>query len=661
MDTTEIPMNPLQEYAEALPERIKQTGSDVENPVKVFLKAGNLKVIYTNGALRYISAENQEIIRMIYAALRDRNWLTIAPRILDEKIEQGENSFLITLKCHYAEGEISFNADYIIEGKADNTIVFIMEGFAIESFEKNRIGLCVLHPIEEYAGRNCVIEHNNGSTEQSVFPEEICPYQVFSDIKSMKWTADKVHCRLDFEGDVFETEDQRNWTDASFKTYSTPLSIPYPSLIEKGTRIYQKVSLTVKGSFNIPKESSDKIIVKLFPEESFRLPSIGICQASRSNPLTESEIRIIRALKFDHYRVDLHLYQNGWQFKAERGCQEASDLGYQLELALFFDDDKLQQINNFKDWYSRRRLSVASILLYHKSLPSTPDNLAREIIPVLKGKNPDVRIATGTNANFAQINRNRPGDTGNDNICYSVQPQEHASDNMTLVENLKAQEYSVRSARSFAGNKEIIISPVNIQRRFNASNSLVELPWTETDIPPQVDSRIMSLFGACWTMGSLKYLCEAGAESLTYYETVGERGIIQGEYDSRWPLQFQTVKGMIFPVYHVFRFLLSNKNLNVIRSISSRPLIADCLTLTDGKQARLLLVNFTESRQSVRLDCCSGLFRVRTLSSFSFSEAASNSRWTGIENEKTIKSQNTFEIDPYSINYIEGWRRRRFQ
>src|SRR4030043_1023207 len=159
MDTTEIPMNPLQEYTEALPERIKQTGSDVENPAKVILKAGNLKVTYTNGALRYISAENQEIIRMIYAALRDRNWVTIAPRILDEKIEPGENSFLITLKCHYVEREISFCADFIIEGKADNTIVFIMEGFAIESFEKNRIGLCVLHPIEEYAGRNCIIEH----------------------------------------------------------------------------------------------------------------------------------------------------------------------------------------------------------------------------------------------------------------------------------------------------------------------------------------------------------------------------------------------------------------------------------------------------------------------------------------------------------------------
>lgn len=30
----------------------------------------------------------------------------------------------------------------------------------------------------------------------------------------------------EFEGDVFEMEDQRNWTDASYKTYCTPWGCP---------------------------------------------------------------------------------------------------------------------------------------------------------------------------------------------------------------------------------------------------------------------------------------------------------------------------------------------------------------------------------------------------------------------------------------------------
>ena len=39
------------------------------------------------------------------------------------------------------------------------------------------------------------------------------------------------------EGETFETEDQRNWSDASFKTYGTPLHLPFPVEVEEGTRV----------------------------------------------------------------------------------------------------------------------------------------------------------------------------------------------------------------------------------------------------------------------------------------------------------------------------------------------------------------------------------------------------------------------------------------
>lgn len=649
-------MSTLKDYLESLPEKIKMTGMTDGDPDELLLNAGRLQMYFSKGALRYISTGSNELIRMIYAAVRDRNWLTITPLIRDQKIEKNENSFRISFSCLYQSGKINFSADYVIEGRDDNSIVFTMDGMALETFEKNRIGFCVLHPIRNCAGINCIIEHSDGSSEQSLFPEVISPHQIFSDIRSMKWISEKAGCKLNFEGDVFETEDQRNWTDASYKTYSTPLSVPYPAIMEKGTMIHQKVSLIVTGSFNNPEAVSDKIIVKLFPEESLRLPSIGICQTTRSSPLSAAEVKIIRAIRFDHYRVDLHLFRSGWQFKAERGFQETLDLGFRLELALFFDDNTVQQFNNFKDWYLRRRLPVESILLYHKSLPTVPDSLAREIIPVLRERNPDVRIAAGTNANFSELNRNRPGDTGNNSVCYSIHPQEHASDNLTLAENLEAQAYSVLSAKAFSVNKGVIISPVTIQRRFNANNAYYELPPSK-EAPPQIDSRQMSLFGACWTAISLKYLCEQKAESISYYETAGERGVFQGEFDSAWPEVFPAVKGLIFPVYHVFRFLMENKDLKLVKSISTNPLIIDCLALTNGKQARIILVNFSMSVQTVQLECCSGLFRMRTLSAASFSEAALNYRWTGIENEKTIKSQNSFELDPCSVNFIEGWRK----
>ena len=626
-------------------------------PKQIKLRAGSLSMIYENGAIRYVKAGGNELIRMIYPAVRDRDWLTINVVISDESVETSPDAFFIKYRAHYNSGGIGFIADIRIEGRADSTLICTFEGEAMTTFQKNRIGLCILHPVEGCAGNNCIIEHTGGSTEQSFFPEDISPHQIFLDIKSMRWLTHGVNCRIDFEGDIFETEDQRNWTDASYKTYSTPLSEPYPVTIEKGAQIRQKIVFSTGWSQGTEESRDDKVVIRLFPEKTRKLPSIGTCRSFRQRTLTENEIRILRALHFDHYRADLHLFSDDWVEIAEQACSESFEIGTDLYLALFFGDNMEEEAAGFINWYAQSRPAISAILLLHRSYPVTPEQLALYIIPKLRDIDPAIDIATGTNAGFAELNRNRPGDTGNDQICYSIHPQEHASDNRTLTENLKAQEYSVTSAKAFAGKKGICVSPVTIQRRFNSNNAFIEMPDCGDEFPSRVDSRLMSLFGACWSVGSLKYLCESGADRVTYFETAGERGFIQGDDDSKWPDHFPAFRRMIFPVYHVFRFLLGNKNMDIVKSISSDPLRAECLALTDGKQARAILVNFTSSEQLAEIECCSGLFRIRSLSKESFPEALSNHQWTGIASEEVVKSQGIFTIEPYSINFIEGWIR----
>ena len=46
-----------------------------------------------------------------------------------------------------------------------------------------------------------------------------------------------VEVEVRMEGETFETEDQRNWSDASFKTYGTPLHLPFPVEVAEGTRV----------------------------------------------------------------------------------------------------------------------------------------------------------------------------------------------------------------------------------------------------------------------------------------------------------------------------------------------------------------------------------------------------------------------------------------
>ena len=158
----------------------------------------------------------------------------------------------------YYSGEINFRAHFSIEGFADNTVVFSMDGEAKTDFEKNRIGFCVLHSAE-FAGKSCTIGHTNGEEEVLRFPQFISPRQPFTDIRKMNWEKNGNKFSLDFSGDVFETEDQRNWTDASYKTYCTPLSIPYPVKLKSGDKIIQKVVFKMDGDPEIAEKADENI------------------------------------------------------------------------------------------------------------------------------------------------------------------------------------------------------------------------------------------------------------------------------------------------------------------------------------------------------------------------------------------------------------------
>jgi hypothetical protein len=620
------------------------------------LNAGKLSMIYKKGSVRYISAGRVEILRMIYSAVRDKNWLTITPLIEDEKVESGTDSFTITLRCLYRSDEINFMADYVIEGNNDNSLTLTMNGEYIGRSEKNRIGFCVLHPVEECAGVRCVIGHSDGSFEKSAFPEEISPHQPFLDIKKMEWQAGNARCSLTFSGDIFETEDQRNWTDASFKTYSTPLSLPFPVILNQGEKVFQKIELRVEVTdTGIVKEKDQIIHLEIDLSNRGILPQVGTGHSSRKIPLSANEIAILKKADLDHYRVDLHLYSPTWKQNADFAVNDAVNLGIPVEFVLFFTEDAINQAVEFTDWVNISHTEIALVTILDKDSRATPSEMADPVIKLIKSALPGVRTCCGTNANFAQLNRKKPESVLNDYICYSIHPQEHASDDTTLIENLKAQEYTVKSANKFAGGKGIWISPVTIQRRFNPSLTNFELPYKGDGVPPQVDARLMSLFGACWAAGSLKYLCESGVSGITYFETAGERGMIQGDYPSRWPEKFSSAPGMIFPVFHLLRFFLHDKSFEVIKSHSSDSLKADVIAISDGKHIKIIVINFTIETLEVIFTGITGEFRIRRLNAETFAEAASDSDW--IENTKTawIKVSEKILIGPFSLNFIDDF------
>ena len=57
----------------------------------------------------------------------------------------------------------------------------------------------------------------------TAFPSLVAPHQPFRNVRAiLHEVTPGVEVEVRMEGETFETEDQRNWSDASFKTYGTP-------------------------------------------------------------------------------------------------------------------------------------------------------------------------------------------------------------------------------------------------------------------------------------------------------------------------------------------------------------------------------------------------------------------------------------------------------
>ena len=237
----------------------------------------------STGFLRRVRSSGVEVIRAIYGTVRDKNWDTVEPRMEIERIEQGQDSFSLHFSAHHENEPISFSWKGTIEGRG-GVLEFTFNGRAKKAFLRNRIGICVLHPIIECAGKPCRVRHSDGAWKEQSFPRFISPHQPLKDIRALSWSpSDRVQANIELEGEVFEMEDQRNWTDASFKTYSTPLELPFPVQVGPGEQIRQRfvLSLVVEhGTIPAPDESPAKIIISA-GSTTKQVPKIGLAAASK--------------------------------------------------------------------------------------------------------------------------------------------------------------------------------------------------------------------------------------------------------------------------------------------------------------------------------------------------------------------------------------------
>ncbi len=342
-------------------------------PKQMTLRAGPLTAIFEAGDLRYIRLGDQEILRRVYVAVRDQNWGTIPSVITNLQTDVRSDSFRIAYDVANRQDEIDFTWRGVILGEADGTITFSMDGTAHSAFVRNRIGFCILHPAS-CAGKSCVVEQVSGQIVRGVFPKYISPHQPFLEMRSISHQVTPgVDAKVAFDGDIFEMEDQRNWTDASYKTYSTPLRIPYPVRIEAGTTVSQSVTVTLSGTIGEPAgpAAGQRTTLEIAQAPSGPLPDIGLGLFSPDPSIHAHALERLKALSLGHLRVDLDLAQPQMEDTLRAAWHVATTIGAGLELAVFVGDAAANELAHLAATLNNMQPSLVSVAVFHRDEPCT--------------------------------------------------------------------------------------------------------------------------------------------------------------------------------------------------------------------------------------------------------------------------------------------------
>lgn len=643
-------------------------GSTVPLPLRKELRAGGLTAIYEAGDLRYVRCGPFEVVRRWYAAVRGPNWETIPGVLSDEIIDETPDGFRVRYTRTHRSGAIHFVWRADIVATAAGQVSFTFDGEALSTFRRNRIGLCILHPIQECAGAKAQLLRPDGTTTDSQFPKFIAPANPFQELAGLAHElAPGLWCDWKFEGDLFETEDQRNWIDASFKTFCTPLRLPFPVEVAAGTRIKQTVTFTLRGGIPAatPKWTRRDIdagergggrTIDIQEPTSTRLPEIGLRVASHGQPLSDRELVRIRLLRPRHLQVELDLTGGRWRQLLEQTAVEARAMNVPLELAIQVSDQSRRETSMLVSLLRQLDQPIARVLVFHHQSWATTESAFLPAAEVFRGYDPAIRCYAGTLANFMEWNRSRPSFLSQRGVCFSIHPQEHAFDNASLVETCPMIAETVASVRHFSNGLPIAVGPITLKKRLNPYATEPATPLPAGEMPPTFDPRQMSLFGAGWTLSAIKYLAESGVNSATFYETTGWLGVTGRDSERPASDRFPSLARHAYPLFHVLADVCEFPDGMVRRSVSSDPYAVQSFAIDTGEGTRLLLANLTGISTTVNLSGLGSEIQWRMLDETTVGSAghAETFRLSEALRATTDRGRISLSLGPYAYVRIDS-------
>lgn len=505
-----------------------------------------------------IAFDGELVVRSIRFVVRDQDWKTL-PVIVDAVDH--------TTSGLHLRGRVGDDGEVVAWSLSvdlgASTLRVAVRAEVTAAFRRARIGLIVLQS-PALAGTELVVGHPEGSTTTTRLPEHVAPHQPAIRIESLAWTGDRIATTARFSGDVFEMEDQRNWTDASFKTYSTPLSLPFPVAVAVGDVVEQAVEVScarVDAAETAEAPLATPLAVTVVPETELSaqredpapesvegrigapldsvVPTISTSVSSdpdggRAGAVVPDTITAVLA-EIDPTNPD-------WPAILDRAVRQAGFRPLDLRLVLGTGEEAEPVLRRLRD----AAVPVVRVGAFHRRTHLSEVTLLTAVGDVLRALWADIRtphpeLVGGTRAHFTELNRNHARlERWAGPVAFSITPFMHDRGGHQLVESLGMQAVVVADAVRIADGRPLHVGPVTLGARYNAvattrasaggsRDAELRAGFGAEHVPGATDDRQSAKALGAWVVGSVAALAVLGVQSLSYFEATGPRGLVAAD------------------------------------------------------------------------------------------------------------------------------------
>jgi D-apionolactonase len=577
---------------------------------------GRLSLRIRGGELRRIAFDGAEAMRSIAFVIRDRDWGTLALSTTSANLDTKTHSFRYdyAAQAHGAPVTVSIT----VTGSGDGQVSVEGEARVDGEFETNRTGFVILHPIEGVAGAPAEVVGSDGAPRHGTFPERISPGQPFFDIQEIRHEfsgGGTVHIR--FAGEVFEMEDQRNWTDASFKTYCRPLGLPYPYAVDPQNPVRQGIRLDLSEPHTPLPPGGQAVELTLAETGGERMPDLALAYEPGWEPEDWQAIAALGPAALVS-RLDV-AERPDEALGAIAAAHGAVGGACELEVVLDDEDDPQAALAKLASRCREAGLAPASVMAlpraYLKShQPSgpwptgvTPEQAAN----AARNAFPEARIGGGMLTYFTEFNRCPPSPGSERFATHATSAIVHAADDESVMETLECLPHVFGSARALIGPAGYRLGLVAIGMRSNPYGAATkENPGQVRMAMAHCDPRQRGLFGAAWALGALVATAGFGVERIALAAPAGPFGLVyrpmpvaQPGYDERAP----DGKSLVYPIYHVLRGLSDSRSASRINVTNSAPLRVAALAYASDRGTVLWLANLSAEPETVAIAGASGV------------------------------------------------------